>query len=68
MDDEPNSEGHYGRQVECTWVAHAFKNYEDLGQLVNCNSASFDIFKNLNLRSNIQLLFLFLSTILVLSW
>ena len=38
MDDEPNSEGHYGRQVECTWVAHAFKNYEDLGQLVNCNS------------------------------
>ena len=38
MDDEPNSEGHYGRQVECTWVAHAFKNYGDLGQLVNFNS------------------------------
>jgi len=37
MDDEPNSEGHYGRQVECTWVAHAFKNYEDLADEYNGN-------------------------------
>lgn len=37
MDDEPNSEGHYGRQVECTWVAHAFKNYMDLALEYNGN-------------------------------
>ncbi len=30
MDDEPDSNGNYGRQVECTWVAHAFKNYVEI--------------------------------------
>jgi len=32
MDDKPNEDGHYGREVECTWVGHAYKNFsiEDL--------------------------------------
>merc|ERR1719452_180008 len=37
MDDEPNSSGDYGRHVECTWVAHAFKNYENLVVETNGN-------------------------------
>ena len=27
MDDKPNEDGHYGREVECTWVGHAYKNF-----------------------------------------
>ena len=32
MDDEPDADGSYGRQVECTWVGHAFKDYERVGK------------------------------------
>ena len=31
MDDEPDENGSYGRQVECTWVGHAFKDYQAVG-------------------------------------
>jgi hypothetical protein len=37
MDDEPNAAGDYGRQVECTWVAHAFRNYNDILEEMNGN-------------------------------
>jgi len=37
MDDDPNEDGHYGRQVECTWVGHACKNYLDLIDQTNAN-------------------------------
>jgi len=37
MDDEPDSNGNYGRQVECTWVAHAFKNYVEILEDFNGN-------------------------------
>lgn len=37
MDDDPNEDGHYGRQVECTWVGHACKNYLHLIDQTNGN-------------------------------
>lgn len=37
MDDDPNENGHYGRQVECTWVGQACRNYLHLIEQTNGN-------------------------------
>merc|ERR1712107_872434 len=37
MDEEPDDQGRYGRQVECTWVGHAFRGYLDVVEEQNGN-------------------------------
>jgi len=37
MDDEADEAGNFGRQVECTWVGHAFKDYERVVEENNGN-------------------------------
>eukprot|EP00088_Acartia_fossae_P038484 TRINITY_DN3991_c0_g1_i18.p1 TRINITY_DN3991_c0_g1~~TRINITY_DN3991_c0_g1_i18.p1 ORF type:complete len:243 (-),score=20.67 TRINITY_DN3991_c0_g1_i18:753-1481(-) len=54
MDDQPDEFGNYGRQVECTWVAQAFKDF--LSLVDECGGNPMDVKRAMDAQGGLTVL------------